>query len=43
VQAWIFGIERRFAAVLPSLVSLVVVATVSLVVLFLRVDAPARA
>jgi hypothetical protein len=43
VQAWIFGIERRFAAVLPSLVSLVVVATASLVVLFLRVDAPARA
>jgi hypothetical protein len=43
VQAWIFGIERRFAAVLPSLVSLVVVAGVSLVVLFLRVDAPARA
>jgi ABC-2 type transport system permease protein len=43
VQAWIFGIERRFAAVLPSLASLVVVAGVSLVVLFFRVDAPARA
>jgi ABC-2 type transport system permease protein len=43
VQAWIFGIEKRFAAVLPSLVSLGVVAGVSLVVLFLRVDAPARA
>jgi ABC-2 type transport system permease protein len=43
VQAWIFGIERRFAAVLPSLVSLLVVAGVSLVVLVLRVDAPTRA
>jgi hypothetical protein len=43
VQAWVFGIEQRFHAVLPSLVSLVVVAGVSLVVLFLRVDAPARA
>ena len=43
VQAWIFGIETRFAAVLPSLVSLVTVVGVSLVVLFLRVDAPARA
>ena len=43
VQAWIFGIEPRFATVLPSLVSLVTVAGVSLVVLFLRVDAPARA
>jgi ABC-2 type transport system permease protein len=43
VQAWIFGIERRFAVVLPSLVSLLVVAGVSLVVLVLRVDAPTRA
>jgi hypothetical protein len=43
VQAWIFGIERRFAVVLPSLVSLTVIAGGSLVVLFLRVDAPARA
>lgn len=43
VQAWIFGIEKRFAHVLPSLVSLATVAGVSLVVLFLRVDAPARA
>lgn len=43
VQAWIFGIERRPAAVLPSLASLVVVAGASLVILFLRVDAPARA
>ncbi|MFM7136212.1 MAG: ABC transporter permease subunit [Planctomycetota bacterium] len=43
VQAWIFGIEKRFASVLPSLVSLAAIAGVSLVVLFLRVDAPARA
>jgi len=42
VQAWIFGIETRFAAVVPSLVSLAVVAGGSLAVLFLRVDAPAR-
>jgi ABC-type transport system involved in multi-copper enzyme maturation permease subunit len=43
VQAWIFGIEKRFAAVLPSLISLSAVAVTSLVVLFFRVDAPARA
>jgi hypothetical protein len=43
VQAWIFGIEKRFAAALPSLVSLTAVAIGSLVVLYLRVDAPARA
>ncbi|NCX99667.1 MAG: hypothetical protein EBX35_14105 [Planctomycetia bacterium] len=43
VQAWIFGIERRFAVVLPSLVSLAAIAGGSLIVLFLRVDAPARA
>ncbi len=43
VQAWIFGIERRLAAVLPSLAMLAVVTAGSLVVLFLRVDAPARA
>jgi hypothetical protein len=43
VQAWIFGIERRFAVVLPSLVSLAAIAGGSLFVLFLRVDAPARA
>ena len=42
VQAWIFGLETRPAAFGPSLVSLSVVALVSLVVLFLRVDAPAR-
>lgn len=43
VQAWIFGIEKRFAVVLPSLVSLAVVAFGSLGVLIARVDAPARA
>ena len=43
VQAWIFGIETRFATVLPSLISLATVAGGSLIVLFLRVDAPARA
>ncbi len=43
VQAWIFGIEKRFAVVLPSLVSLTVVAIGAIVVLFLRVDAPTRA
>jgi hypothetical protein len=43
VQAWIFGIERRFAVVLPSLVSLSAVAIGAIVVLFFRVDAPARA
>lgn len=43
VQSWVFGIEKRFAVVLPSLLSLVTVAAGSLVVLFLRVDAPARA
>jgi ABC-2 type transport system permease protein len=43
VQSWIFGIEKRFAVVLPSLVSLVVVALGSVGVLLIRVDAPARA
>ncbi len=43
VQAWIFGIEKRFAVVLAPLVMLVAVAVSSLVVLFIRVDAPARA
>jgi len=43
VQAWILGIERRFAVVVPPLVSLVAVAIGSLGVLFARVDAPARA
>jgi len=43
VQAWIFGTETRWPTVLPSLVSLAVTAGGSLLVLFLRVDAPARA
>jgi len=43
VQAWIFGIETRWHAVLPPLVSLLVVTTVSALVLWRRVDAPARA
>ena len=43
VQAWIFGIEDRLAVVLPPLLALLAVALVSLVILFRRVDAPARA
>ncbi len=43
VQAWILGIENRFSAVWPSLTCLTAVAVGSLVTLFLRVDAPARA
>jgi ABC-2 type transport system permease protein len=43
VQAWIFGIEKRFAVVLWPLATLVAVAVGSTIVLFLRVDAPARA
>ena len=43
VQAWIFGIETRGQAVLPPLVSLLAVTAVSSVVLWRRVDAPARA
>ena len=43
VQAWIFGIEDRLTVVLPPLLALVAVALVSLVILFRRVDAPARA
>jgi len=42
IQAWIFGIETRWKAVLPPLVSLCVVSLVSAVVLWWRVDAPAR-
>lgn len=42
VQAWIFGIEDRFSVVLPSLLSLSVVGCVALIILFRRVDAPAR-
>jgi ABC-2 type transport system permease protein len=43
VQAWIFGLETRAAAVGPPLATLVVVSVVSLVILLVRVDAPARA
>jgi len=43
VQAWIFGIEQRMAVVWPSLACLTAVASGSLAVLLLRVDAPARA
>jgi ABC-2 type transport system permease protein len=43
VQAWIFGIEKRWSEVLPPLSALVTVSLVSLVILFNRVDAPARA
>ena len=42
VQAWIFGIERRAAAVVPPLVTMAAVVVGSLVVLARRVTAPAR-
>ena len=42
VQAWVFGLETRPEAFVPPLVSLVVVAVASAVILLLRVDAPAR-
>ncbi len=42
VQAWIFGIERRPEAVLPPLAALATVAVLSALVLWWRVDAPAR-
>lgn len=43
VQSWIFGMETRPQAVLPSLVSLVVLSAVSIAVLLNRIDAPTRA
>ena len=43
VQAWIFGIEKRLAVVLPPLASLLAVTLGSILVLLVRVDAPARA
>ena len=43
VQAWIFGIERRPAAILPPVISLTCVTLLSAIVLWWRVDAPARA
>lgn len=42
VQAWIFGIERRPEAVVPPLAALVTAAVLSALVLWWRVDAPAR-
>lgn len=43
LQGWIFGIERRPQAILPPLVTLVALSIVSVVILWRRVDAPARA
>ena len=43
IQAWVFGIEHRWQAILPPLLSLGIVSVVSAVVLWWRVDAPARA
>ncbi|MEX0669644.1 MAG: hypothetical protein WD060_04200 [Pirellulales bacterium] len=43
VQAWIFGVETRPRAVLPSVVSLTVVSILSAVVLARRVALPTRA
>jgi hypothetical protein len=43
IQAWVFGIERRSQAIFPPLISLGLVSIVSALVLWWRVDAPARA
>ena len=43
MQGWIFGIERRPQAILPPLIALVTLSVVSIVILWRRVDAPARA
>ena len=43
MQGWIFGIERRPQAIVPPLVALVTLSMVSIVILWRRVDAPARA
>lgn len=43
IQAWVFGIERRWQAIFPPLLSLGLVSIVSAIVLWWRVDAPARA
>jgi ABC-2 type transport system permease protein len=43
MQAWIFGIETRPQAVVPSLVSLAIVSLVAVLVLLNRIDAPTRA
>ncbi len=42
IQAWVFGIERRWQAIFPPLLSLSLVSIVSALVLWWRVDAPAR-
>jgi ABC-2 type transport system permease protein len=42
MQAWIFGIETRPQAVVPSLVSLAIVSFAAVIVLFNRIDAPTR-
>ena len=42
VQAWIFGIETRSRAVVPSLLSLSLVSIGAVLVLFNRIDAPTR-
>ena len=42
VQAWIFGIETRPQAVVPSLLSLAIVVLVAAIVLVNRIDAPTR-
>jgi hypothetical protein len=42
IQAWVFGIERRWQAIFPPLLSLGLVSIVSALVLWWRVDAPAR-
>jgi ABC-type transport system involved in multi-copper enzyme maturation permease subunit len=42
MQAWIFGIETRPQAVVPSLVSLAIVSLVALIVLLNRIDATTR-
>ncbi|MFM8635427.1 MAG: ABC transporter permease subunit [Planctomycetia bacterium] len=43
IQGWIFGIERRPSAIIPPLVALLALCVVSVVILWRRVDAPARA
>jgi hypothetical protein len=43
MQGWIFGIERRPQAILPPLIALLTISGISIVILWRRVDAPARA
>ncbi len=43
MQGWVFGIERRPQAILPPLAALVTLSLISIVILWQRVDAPARA